>query len=97
MKRKPTKKLQRSKTNKQLDWETSALVLAEYLTLDKVETREINAILDDVPHGLSNREIAITFRIADTLGVPDAFRMAPRLSVVFAALRAGLAQTERAA
>ena len=54
--------------------------------LDKVEEREIDAIMN-VPHGLSCREIAITFRIADVLKIRDAFEMAPRFRGVFTALR----------
>jgi len=80
--RKPTAKAPRP-----LDEQTSALVLAEYLSLEKVETEEIDRILDDVPHGLSHREIAITFRISEVLGVPVAFEMAPRFRLALARAR----------
>jgi hypothetical protein len=89
MARKNKKTRAPAKTSRILDDETSARVLAEFLVLDKVEECEIDAIMG-VPHGLSYREIAISFRIADVLKIRDAFEMAPRFRVVFTALREAL-------
>ncbi len=89
---KPAKKSRKHVTAKApvpkpLDDKTSALVLAEYLVIEEVAEREIDTILK-VSRGLSIREIALTFRITDALGGPDAFKMTPRFQSMFAVVRA---------
>lgn len=90
-KRKPGKSTPRraatASTPTLLDDETSARVLGEFLVLEDVKEEEVDAVLK-VKRGLSPREIAITFRIADVLKMPDAFAMAPRFADVFARARA---------
>lgn len=76
-------------TARVLDEETSALVIAEYLAIENVKTREIDTIMDGPKgRGLSNREIAITFRVSEVLGVPVAFEMAPHFRIAFERARA---------
>lgn len=82
---------------KPLDDKTSALVLAEFLVLGEVKGHEMAFLETSGPTPLSNRQIAITFRIADVLGIPCAFEMAPRFRDVFAMLRARLAEVKEAA
>jgi len=77
--RKPTAKAPRL-----LDEETSAHVVAEYLAIENVETKEIDQVLDGPrPDGLSHREIALTFRISEQLDMPPAFAIAPRYRLAF--------------
>jgi hypothetical protein len=79
---KPAKPQPKERKPKRLDEETSALVIAEYLSIEGVETAEIDSIMD-VPHALSHREIALTFRISETLDVSAAFEIAPRFRLAF--------------
>lgn len=79
---KTTKTTKNPLTPKPLDEETSALVLAELLVLGDVKESEI-AFISGTDRALSYRQIAITFRIADVLGIPDAFEIAPRFAEVF--------------
>jgi hypothetical protein len=80
---KPAKPQPKERKPKRLDEETSAYVIAEYLSIEGVEAAELDAIMD-VPHGLSHREIALTFRISEALDVSPAFEMAPRWRTAFA-------------
>lgn len=86
---KPTKKTTK-KSTKVLDEETSALVIAEYLAIEKVETREIAFLEEKAPpgHWLNPREIALTFRVSEVLDIRDCFEMAPRFRTAFALARA---------
>lgn len=74
-----------AKAPRPLDEETSAIVIAEYLAIENVKTKEIDRILDDghKPHGLSYREIAITFRMSEMMDVKPAFKIAPRYRLAF--------------
>lgn len=69
-----------------LDEETSARVIAEFLVIGDVETREIDSILHTT-HAASFRQIALTFRISEVLGMPDAFEIAPRFRAAFEFMR----------
>jgi hypothetical protein len=88
-----TKRTEKRRPN--LDEETSALVLAEYLALGDVKTGEVDTILNE-PRSLSIREIAITFRMAEVLEVPDAFAMAPKFEAPFRAVRAAVGRAQEA-
>lgn len=81
---------------KLLDEQMSALVLAEYVALGTVAESEIAEVLDENRgrRGLSNREIAIMFRIAELLGAYDAFRLSRRFAGPFAAIRSRVAKVE---
>lgn len=76
-----------------LDEDTAAHVIAEYLSIEKVETAEIDAIMND-GHSLSNREIAITFRMSEILKIPDGFAMPPRFQLALARAREWRAMLE---
>jgi len=71
-----------------LDEKTSAHVITEFLAIGHVETREIKSILH-TKHA-SFRQIALTFRISDVLGIPDAFEIAPRFRAAFEFMRSRL-------
>lgn len=72
---------------KPLDENTSALALAEYFVLGKVDVGEIDAILEEPKHDCSPRDIAITFRISEVLGIDDQFVLAPRFEGALETLR----------
>jgi hypothetical protein len=78
-----------------LDEETSARVIAEFLAIGHVETREIESILHTT-HA-SFRQIALTFRISDVLGMPDAFEIAPRFRAAFKFMRSLLREVQSVA
>ena len=71
---------------RQLDETTAACVIAEYLAITQVKTAEIERVSQ---HGgsLSCREIALTFRVSEVLGIPDAFAMPRRFQLAFARAR----------
>jgi hypothetical protein len=71
---------------KVLDDEASARVLAEYLVLGEVKASEINFI-ENGKRGLNYREVALTFRVSELLGIRDCFEMGPRFREVFAIVR----------
>lgn len=71
-----------------LDEETSAIVIAEYLAIEDVKTEELDFIEPEAPErGLSYREIALTFRVSETLAIPSCFEMAPKYRLAFARAR----------
>lgn len=72
-----------------LDEETSVRVIAEFLAIGDVETREIDSILHST-RAMSPRQIALTFRISEVLGMPDAFEIAPRFRAAFEFMRSRL-------
>lgn len=71
---------------KQLDEETSARVIGEFLAIWKVGKRDIDALLEP-GRKLTYREIALSFRVASALDVPDAFAVAPRFRLGFEMVR----------
>lgn len=82
------KRTAKSKSNRKptpLDEETSAKVIGEYVALGKVTEGEIEAIENEAT--VDARGAALTFRVSEILGIPDAFEMAPRFQKPFAALR----------
>lgn len=54
--------------------------------IGEVETREVDSILHTT-HAASFRQIALTFRISEVLGMPDAFEIAPRFRAAFEFIR----------
>lgn len=88
-KSKSTKRTKSTKSTKRtptkLDEKTSAIVVAEYMAIEHVDAKELEVITGDAPNrGLTLREVALTFRVAEVLGVPPAFEMAPRYQVALA-------------
>lgn len=80
--KKRTKRTKTAIAKQQLDDETSALVLAEYLVMGDVTVDEIKFI-EEVGGPLSYRQIALTYKVSDVLGIPACFEMAPRFHDVF--------------
>ena len=80
--KKPAKKANRQPP-KQLSEETSAHVIAEYLSIGAVAVteEEVNSIINEVGRNLSPHEIAIVFRISEILGVQNCFAIAPRYEI----------------
>ncbi|MDQ3295833.1 MAG: hypothetical protein M3619_04565 [Myxococcota bacterium] len=80
---KKTASTTKAKKPTRLDEKTSALVIAEYLAIGKVTTKEIDEIMDG-SRPLSPREVAVAFRVSEVLDIPAPFTIAPRYRLAFA-------------
>jgi len=86
MSKRTTKTTTKTIAPKLLDEETSARVIAEYLSIEEVAEPEIDAILN---RGTARgpRDIALTFRVSEVLHIPAPFLIAPRYAYAMSRAR----------